>query len=144
MSDENDFTLDPDVEDELDEIDAEDPMVVEYGTHGQDGGEKIQFTEKWFPGSDEWAGKTSVSHRQARALALVKNLPLAFDELEGLSDFLDVVVEDYEKLLTSVEGRSREQQTDVLRAVFGEASAESEERASAFMAALAGGTDEDD
>lgn len=138
------YTVDPDVKEELDNVMGEDPMLTAYATPGGDGEEKTEFAKSWFPDSDEWGGKTDVTFRQARAMAMVQNFPKIFDELEELDGFLEGFIQDYQKLLTSVGGVSREQQAGILRSLFGGPSEQEETARSAVMAALAGENNDSD
>lgn len=130
------------VRDELENVGSED-LLVEYGTQGGDNNEKTRFIEKWFPGGSDWQGKTNIKPHQARALALVRNIDSHFEEIEELGPFLRDVITDYEMYLTSVEGESRKDQVDIMRAMFGADTSE-EKTNQAMRNFLAAGSEEKD
>lgn len=139
--------LDPELKEELENKQVEDPMITEYGSgaDSSDGNEDISFAESWFPSKDEWQGKTIITPDQARALAAARHLPQVFDELEDLEPFLEGFINDYEKYLTSIEGHAREQQADILTAMFGGETAEESKRRDMILGAFAGdAVDNDD
>lgn len=112
--------LDPDVVEELEDLPREDPFVTEYSARGEGSDEEsISFAAKWFPDESDWQGKTSITQDQAHALAAVRNLSQAFEELEPLEGMLNDMVDDYEMYLTSVDGVAREQQVQVLMSMLG-------------------------
>lgn len=139
---ENQPKLDPDLVDELDDVLSEEEIIGMYGGSGGKE-ERMPIVENWFPNADEWQGKTAIQPHQAHALALAKHLPEAFEEISGLEAFIHNIINDYEMLLTSVGGQSREQQMNVLRALFGAGTAEESEMAQSFISTLAAGKMED-
>lgn len=134
------MSVDDDLVDELEETPLEDPFITEYGTDhtGEDGEDPIAFAGDWFPGADEWQAKTAITPHQAHALAVVRQLPDLYDELEELEPFLDNLVQDYEMYLTSVGGASREQHVSILRSIFGGDAEEMEETRNMLLGAFAG------
>jgi len=139
----DDFVIDPDLKEDLQSKLSEEQIIGMYGG-GVKSEERIPIVEGWFPKDDEWAGKTILNRHQARSLALAKHLPKAFPEISPLEDFINTIIDDYEILLTSVEGVSREQQMRVLQAMFGGGSEEQEEARTAILTALAGKQGEGD
>lgn len=136
--------IDDDVVDLLKGIDSEAELMGQYVTEGSSENQSIDFVAQWFPDEDEWQGKTQVTWEQAQAMAVLRHLPKAYPELEGMEDFLDGVIRDYEMYLTSVEGESRDQQRRILESLFGEASERTEEFASSLTNAFGGGSSGDD
>lgn len=118
-------------------------LLTEFNKGGQSNEDKTEFTKEWFPGSEEWQGKTDISYHQAKALALVRNLHLVFPEIDDLELFLNNTVTDYEMYLTSVDGLAREQQASILKSLFGGSTEESENTRNMLMTALAGKKDND-
>lgn len=137
----DDITLQDDVKEEIEKADSED-FFVSYGL-GQSGEQKTEFIEKWFPKEDDWKGKTDIGPSQARNLALLRNLHLAFDEIQGLADFLTLTADDYEQYLTSVDGKAREQHVRIMRAMFG-ADTDMENTQGLMNQLLAGHIDDND
>lgn len=130
--------LDPDLKEELSDVLSEEEIVGMYGGAGGKE-ERMPIVENWFPNADEWQGKTAIQPHQAHALALAKHLPEAFEEISGLEGFIQNIINDYEMLLTSIGGQSREQQKNVLRALFGAGTAQESEMAQSFISSLAAG-----
>ncbi len=146
MSDSDEPIVDPDLKEELEKVPAEDPFLTEYMTQG--GGkqkESLRFIEKWFPGEDEWQGKTKIQSHQAHALAVMRNLDTAFPELEeSIMNFIRGTFDDYEKYLTSIEGEARKEHVDILRTLFGGAQVDEAESRSEMMSMLANNLQQED
>lgn len=129
MSSQNDEyeIVDPELVEALERIPKEDPLITEYGTAGKGGQqEAIDFVSQWFPQKDNWQGKTKINENQAKALALFRHLPELFDEIEDLQGFIEGFTNNYEQYLTSVDGESRIQHTEILKALFGKSTANDE------------------
>lgn len=141
----NRLTIDPQLKESLSNINQEDPLLTEYGTPGKSNADRPQFeiTEQWFPQPDDWQGKTRIHPRQAQALAAARILPKAFDDLEPIEEYLIDMINNYEMYLTSVDGKSREEQTRVLEAMFGE-DPELTEGGNALMSMFAQAEDSED
>lgn len=138
-NDQEEPVVDPAVVEELEDMNKEDPLITEYFTGGADSDtERVDFVETWFPDADEWQGKTDISYVQARNMALVRIIPLVFDEVEELKPMLDQLVDNYEKYLTSVDGVAREQQASILRSMFGGPGDMDDETTGMVKAALTG------
>lgn len=125
MSDEkgNGFALDPRVEQELEKANTETDFMGSYVTDG-DQSDKIPLVTDWLPDGDEWQGKTIVNDREARLFAIARALPYAyqeeFAEMDGdMNGFITTLFHNLEQYLTSRDGVSREQQKEVLMAMFG-------------------------
>lgn len=136
-------TIDPKVINELQSVLSEEE-IVGMGMREKGSEEKIPLVEGWFPQKEEWSGKTNISLFQAHNIALAKTLSLAFPELKPLEKFIQESLTNYEMLLTSVEGVSREQQMNVLMSMFGGGSKEQTESQTALMTALAGNLGDED
>lgn len=141
MSQENkqseDYTIHPDVDRETSEALSDEDIIGRY-MGGSGDSERIPIVKSWLPGGDEWQGKTIITKREAVAHALAKNLSQAFPEIRPMEEFIESSVNDLEMLLTSVGGRGREQQMEVLRAMFGAGKLDAEEAQSMAYTALAG------
>jgi hypothetical protein len=125
MSDEkgNGFALDPRVEQELEKANTETDFMGSYVTDG-DQSDKIPLVTDWLPDGTEWQGKTIVNDREARLFAIARALPHAyrdeFEDMDGDMDmFINTLFKNLEMYLTSRDGVSREQQKEVLMAMFG-------------------------
>jgi len=129
--------LDPRVVADASKSLSEEHLIGTYSTDGNNE-ERLPLVKSWFPQEDEWQGKTHINSFQAKALAVAKHLPDAFNELKPLAPFMENVINDYEMLLTSVEGKSREQQMNVLMSMFGEQMGEESKARSALLSAIAG------
>lgn len=141
MSEKDDFVIDPEIEQEVEEALGDEDIIGRY--MGGSGEERIPLVSDWMPDGDEWQGKTIITKQEAIAHALAKNLSYAFPEVRPMHDFIESSVNDLEMLLTSVQGRAREQQMEVLRAMFGAGKADMEEASTMAMTALAGAQQED-
>lgn len=117
MSD--DPELDPELQDELERYSTDMP-VVEAGRDADDSNKAVSLAEQFGP-EGEWAGKTIIQPQQAHALAVMTNLEEIYPELEGTASGIETMTDDYMQLLTSIEGRSRDQITVVLQSMFGAA-----------------------
>lgn len=124
------------VEKEIDEYISEEQLLGGYISGGSGDSEKLPLVENWFPSENEWHGKTVISPQQAQAVAVAKHLTTVFDEISEYEKFIDGVIDDYMKLLTSVEGVSREQQMQVLMALFGGSMDEEQEAENWMKAAI--------
>lgn len=131
--------IDPKVDEFTSEALSDEHLLGAYGAEGNGDEDKLEMVRGWFPGADEWQGKTVINPRQAKMLAVAKHLPEAFPEIEEYDDFITNIIDDYEMLLTSVGGNARTQHMNVLMSLFGDVSgAEEEEARNALMTALAG------
>ena len=125
MSDENGSgqVLDPELIEEIDEYDSEAELLGAYtvGGEGAEDRQDIHVLQQWFPGPDEWQGKTNIHPEQAVALAALRHLPDVFPEFDEprVRRFIIGLVEDYEKYLTSIDGKAREEQERILQSMFG-------------------------
>jgi len=135
------FNLDPDVKEELEETKSEEDIIGMYQTEGGDS-EKVPVLKSWLPDSDEWQAKTVVNEREARLMAVARNLTEAYDEIEHMEPFIEGLITDLEMYKTSVDGMAREQQKSVLMAMFGRSS-DAQESQSMVMSMLAGQQDDD-
>lgn len=123
------------VQEEIDESVTEENLIGGYLSESGDNEEKLGIVENWFPGKDEWHGKTNISPKQARAVAIAKHLPTIFHEIEEYDEFLELMIDDYMKLLTSVEGVSRNEQMKVLQSLFSGV-ADEEQEAESFVRSM--------
>jgi hypothetical protein len=101
-------------------VDDQDQLMFAWkNMGGQDGGgtESIDLIERWLPGEDEHHGRTDISLNQARPMALAERMERMFPNIIGDGAARAVIdsIDDYQQLLTSWEGLSREQQTEVLK-----------------------------
>ena len=142
-ADDPEASLDPRVVAEASTAMSEEDIVGLYSSEGGSE-ERLPLVESWFPKEEQWQGKTIVNSYQAKALAVAKHLPEAFNEIEELEGFINEVINDYEMLLTSVEGTSREQQMNVLMSMFGKESSEESKARSAVLSAIAGKEESDE
>lgn len=138
----DEFAIDPKVEKEADEALSDSEIIGGYMAGGETG-ERENLVEKWLPGEDEWQGKTIITKREAKAHALAKNLALAFPVVRPMEEFIESSINDLEMLLTSVEGKSRKEGMEVLRAMFGAGLTENEEARNLAYTAIAGAHDGD-
>lgn len=137
VEDGDEWSLDPRVEKEIEEALSDEDVVARFmGGSGDEA--RIPLVRDWLPGGDEWQGKTIISKREAIAHALAKNLHHAFPTIRPMEDFIIDSVNDLEMLLTSVDGRARDQQMEVLRGMFGAGKVDHEEAMTAGMTAIAG------
>lgn len=136
--------IDPDVRDELESIPGEDPFLTEYAGGSTDENQSISLVEKWMMENDEWKTRTNISLDQAHALAALENISEAYPELEEVQPFLDQLIEDYIKYLTSVEGQSRQQHTGILQSIFGTVEDVSDSVTGTIARAFANPPDSDD
>lgn len=125
------------------DIPHEEPLLTDLNSRGSDGQEKIDFADKWFPEKENYDGKTIITPEQARAIVQLRHVSNFFDEFSDMQPMINSMIDDYEILLTSIEGQSRNEQRSILEAIFGRAS-EAEEGAKNFMAAFAPGDEDND
>lgn len=115
-------TLDSEVEKELDSIVAEEQIIGQYGS-GEGSQERLSLVKSWFPETDNWDGKTKINARQARSIAIARNMAKVFPELVIAEEFIQTVIEDYEILLTSVKDKNeetaRDDQVRIMTSMFG-------------------------
>lgn len=142
MSQKNGPAIPDEVEKEIEESISEDSLIGGYLAGKGNENEKLPIVESWFPEAEEWHGKTRVTPRQAQAVAIAKHLPIIFDEIDEYDKFIENMIDDYLKLLTSVEGVSRDQQMQVLQSLFGGVSDEENEAKSFMKAAISAGESE--
>lgn len=117
------LTVQEDLKEDLEDKESED-LFVEYGRGKSSENHKTEFIDKWFPSEKQLQGKTDIELHQARCLALIRHLDTHFHEIEELGEFLRNVISDYELYRTSVDGKSRKEQVQVMRAMFGADSSE--------------------
>lgn len=136
--------IDEKIIEEIEGVTQEDPTLTEYQSQGQEQSE-LEFVREWFPDPDSWKGKTNITADQARQLALIRNMHLAFPELEEHTvEFLDSVANDYEQYLTSIEGEARQQHTSIMQSIFSGASESLEKAQSTLLGAVSQDLVEDD
>lgn len=144
MSD-NKIAIPEEVEEEINSALTEEEVIGAFSNSGSGQEEKLSLIEKWFPGEDDIHGKTIISKNQAHAIAIGKHLPLVFNELDDeFGEFIKEIIDDYMMLLTSVEGIGREQQMNILAAMFGGISEDEDDARSWMKAAMAAGSADDD
>lgn len=136
MSEKDTPVIDPAVEKEIDSALADQDIIGGY--MGGSGEERIPIVESYLPNGDEWQGKTIITRQEAIDHALAKNMVEVFPELKPIEGFLINSINDLEMLLTSVEGKSRNEYMEIIRGMFGAGKVENEESISAVHAALAG------
>lgn len=80
--------------------------------------------------SDDWQGRTNISTNQAAPIAFLANidslLPNATHD-GALETMSDEVLEDYLEILTSIDGKSRKQQVEVLKNALDKGDSESQQ-----------------
>jgi len=138
------WVMDDRVEKELDEAISDEDVIGAYITGGSGDEEKLDIIREYMPGGDEWQGKTIITKREAKAHALSKNLAKAFPTIRPMESFIEDSVNDLEMLYTSVNGQSRMDYVNILRALFGKEKVEAEEARSLAYTAIAGARQEDD
>lgn len=91
---------------------------VANGSGGQDR-TVVDTMDNWFPGEDEWSGKTTLQNMdQAVAFGVVSEMAEHFDWMKDCGygdDELDTLLRDLKMLFTSVQGEARKDHVDVLR-----------------------------
>ncbi len=143
MSNTNGVSLDEDVKEEIEQAGGEDQLIGGW-TNSGGGGDKVPVLTEWIPEGHEWQGKTILNEQEARLLAIARNLPKAYPEIEDMQPFLEGLITDYEMYKTSVDGVSREQQKSVLMAMFGKSPGEEDGLGNMIVGAFGGGGDDDD
>lgn len=136
---------------EPDEVDDEISEILFGHKHTDDaggGGSALAIIGEWIE-SDDPQAKTNITPQQARPMMVVHHMDKLFPTICGDADdpyeALSEGLEDYQKLLTSINGLARDQQQAVLQSLAGGGGQVSESEG--IMAALAEGfnaTDEDD
>lgn len=141
----DEWVMDDQVKEEVSNVLSEEEIIGMYHSGGE-GEQRMPIVKSWFPDEDQIKGKTIVTKRQAKQLALARHIPKAFSEVSPLEGFIEGVINDYEMLLTSVEGIGREQQTNVLRSLFGGGSEQVQEVTSTLlgMASMRGNEEDND
>lgn len=110
---------------EVEDVTVEDPILTEYGSSkGDSDDERLAFVEKWFPTENDQRGKTRISPTQARALTVMRHLPELYDGLLGekeneIQELLNGLADNIEVYQTSIGGKSRQEQKDILELAFG-------------------------
>lgn len=107
---------------ELEDTAHEETVIGGYERGQRQENDTVNFAEGWFPGGEQWKGKTIISPSQAKSLAVARQLSTIFPRLTDIQPFIDNVLNDYEIYLTSVEGQARDQHEKILRAAFGDQS----------------------
>lgn len=113
--------------DEVSDTKVEDPLLVEFGSDGaaDDEDSRLEFVREWFPSANNWKGKTRISPTQARALTVMRHLPSIYGEEllgedeEEIDNLLNSLANNIEVYQTSIGGKSREEQKDILELAFG-------------------------
>lgn len=112
------------VMEEVDDVTAENPFVVEYGSEGE-ADSRLEFVREWFPAENDHRGKTRISPTQARALTVMRHLPeiygeeLLGEDKEIIKHLLNSLADNIEVYQTSIAGQSRSEQKDILELAFG-------------------------
>lgn len=133
MSDKNNDSVER-VAEAAEDIHSED-LLVEMGEGKQDN--ELEIVQDYLPEKEDYKGKTRVTKKQARQLALIRQMRFAFPELEeDTIEFLIELTEDYERYLTSVEGQSRMEHTQILKSIFGANSEQMEQAQATLMSAI--------
>lgn len=132
MSEENDKSERNVIEEKLEEVKdvkMEDPILTEFGSsQSNDTDNRLEFVREWFPSKDDYRGKTRISPQQARALTVMRHLPQIYgeellgdneEEIEAMLNLLNSLADNIEIYQTSMGGKSREEQKDILELAFG-------------------------
>lgn len=139
----NEFAIDPDVKEELENTLTEEEIIGMYtGQGGKE--ERIPLIEKFAPEEDQWGGKSYFERGQPRAITLADNLSTAFPVLKPSEKFIEEFIEDYEMRLTSLEGISRDQLMRIFTSMFGGSTAGDEEDPNSVSLMLSAGPDDND
>lgn len=105
-------------------VDDQDELMYAWkhmgsGDDGKD--DPVRLVGEWVPGDSEYHGKTDVSLNQTRPIALLLQFENMFPDIVGDGMYKEVIksIDNYEQLLTSWEGKSREEQVKVLSSLPG-------------------------
>ena len=83
----------------------------------------VRVIRKYLPDPEDWGGKTDISLNQAVPMATVPEFDTAFYNIcgDGIHSKLDEdgILQEFQRLLTSVEGKSREDFVEILRSLQG-------------------------
>lgn len=142
-SNNSDWEMDKEVEEELRSKMTEEEIIGMYGSGGSKE-ERMPLVESWFPNESEWGGKTNFTEKQPELITLAENLPNAFPTLKPVEPLLQSFIDKYEMRLTSIEGVSRDQHMRVLRGLFGGGTQGEGDNPSALQIALSAGNNEDE
>lgn len=106
----------------LDDIPEESIVTGSADTGDDEQNDELEFVRDWFPNPDDYRGKTNISAKQARYLTVMRHLPDIFPDMMGSDDMkalLNDLADNVERYQTSINGKSREQQQEILKLVGG-------------------------
>lgn len=103
---------------------------------GRRGVGKNELAEAYLPGEDEWSAKTILDLEDPHRIATLRQFDKLFPEVEELQPVIDEFLEEFLPAKTSINGASRQEATEILKAMHGSGTEES--NAGAQLAAALG------
>lgn len=104
------------------------------------GPDRDEMAAAFFPAEDEQQGKTILDINDPGRVAVLKQLTSLFPEIEEMEPVLDEFLDDFMQSRTSVQGKSRDEISDILISMYG--GSPDGDRGSMVLKAV--GADEDD
>ncbi len=90
---------------------------------------QLQILEQYLPDKEDYSGKTRLNARnQPSTLASIAILTELYPEIDELDEALEDWRDDLEKYLTSLEGASRDEFKEILKALLGVYSKQNEDK----------------
>lgn len=129
----------------FDEIeDEENQLIFNHRQRETSSGDpRLDIVSGWMPEDKDWQAKTHITPEQAQALGVLRSYAQIYPQLGGWGDVLLDVIEDYEKYLTSIDARAREDQVRVLQSLSGGPTGDQKDFGSMLMAGFQARNDED-
>lgn len=117
--------IDPELQAVIENTPYED-LIVEMDGSKQRGGRTrrvIDFVREWFSPENDYRADTFITAEQAYAMSVLRNLDKIYPQVgEDLQEFIDAVIDDYERYALSIDGFARQQEADILRSLAGDRS----------------------
>lgn len=80
---------------------------------------RMDMADSYLPNEDEWEAKTILDTTDPQSVAMLRQLPKLYPEIDELDDMIDEFLEIYLKSKTSVDGQSRQEASEILMSMFG-------------------------
>lgn len=103
---------------------------------------KNELAESYLPGEDEWSAKTILDLEDPHRIASLRQFDKLFPEVQELQPVIDEFLEEFLPAKTSVAGQSRQEATEILKAMHG-ANTDEDNTGAQLAAALGADVDTD-
>jgi len=114
----------PEKLDSEDIVDEESQLMFGYKDSGNDT-EPIELLANYLPDTQDYGAKTILDESHPELISALELLPSLYPEVQEFEDELLQFLNNYEKRLTSVDGRSRDEFVRILEALTGGRAGES-------------------